>query len=173
MNAKIFIFFVLGLLLTASLSCIMPMPQPPAETPPPPEETGPSYSGAAHREIAQPDRFTLNFKGAYLVFDPQSGTLQIAAEGNVLSYGGDWEVRKIHSYLYHMRLRTWQAFFWQVNTSRKEVFQVRCGTFGSVMGGTSSREPFRVDTVGGAGASEPKQFFIRFVKSHMVYAPGN
>ena len=45
------------------------------------------------------------------------------------SYGGDWEARKVSSYLFHMRLKTWQGFFWQVNTASKRVWRCRNGVF--------------------------------------------
>jgi hypothetical protein len=174
LTAKIFKSSVLALFLAVCLSCLIPVPQPPQEPPPagepPVPEPPPPPAEAAQ---AQPERFTLNFSDAYLVYVPQNGTLQITAQGNVLSYGGDWEVRKVHSYLFHMRLRTWQGFFWQVNTSRREVFRVRGGTFGSVLGGTSARLDLTVDVVGGAGGSEPERFLIKFPESYMVYAPAS
>jgi hypothetical protein len=170
MTAKVIRFLIMALVLTVCSACLAPAP-PPQQEPAPAGDAGPTGSRLPAVEVAAPDRFTLNFTGAYLVYDLQTGTLQIAAEGNVLSYGGDWEVRKVHSYLFHLRLRTWQGFFWQVNTSRKEVFQVRGGTFGSVLGGTSSRLSFRVDVVGGAGGAEPQRFTVRFPRSHLLYAP--
>lgn len=169
MKVKTLGFLVLGAFLAAGLSCLMPAPQPTDEPPAPTPAPGTSLG----REAPAPERFTLNFKEAYLVYDPQTGVLQIAAEGNVLSYGGDWEVRKIHSYLFHFRLRTWREFYWQVNTSRLEVIEVRGGTFGSVMGGADQRMPFRVEKKGGAGAATPQSIKIVFPKSHMVYSPGN
>ena len=84
-----------------------------------------------------PQRFFLDFVDAYLVYEPASGTLQIAAELNVLSYGGDWEVAKLQPYLYHLRLKTWKDFYWKVNTSRKGAWRVKGGTFGE-LGGTET-----------------------------------
>ena len=178
MNARILKVVVLAVFLAAGLACVIPVPQPsesPAPTPPPAEETGPVVTGthAAVREVAAPERFTLNFNDGYLVYDPQTGVLQITAEGNVLSYGGDWQVHKVYSYLFHFRLKTWQSFYWQVNTSRLEVVEVRNGTFGAIAGGTHHEMPFHVDKTGGAGTSTPDRFTIRFPKSHMVYSPGD
>lgn len=171
MTAKIFKSSVLALFLAVCLSCLIPVTQPPAEPPPAGEPEQPPPPAEAAQ--AQPERFTLNFSDAYLVHEPQSGTLQITAQGNVLSYGGDWEARRVKSFLYHIRLKTWQGFFWQVNTSRKEVYRNRGGTFGSVLGGTSTDLPFNVDVVGEAGNAEVKRFIIRFPESYMVYAPAN
>jgi len=172
--------WLLILFLALGLSCIIPMPQPP-EAPPAPEEPAPAPEEEETPALeapqpgvlplAMPKSFTLNFQGAYLVYEPQSGTFQITAEGNVLSYGGDWEVRKVKSYLYHIRQQTWQGLYWQVNTSRKETSRIKGGTFGSVLGGTTTSLPFKVEVVGGAGNAEIKRFIIRFPKSHMVYTP--
>lgn len=118
-----------------------------------------------------PERFFLGFHDAYLVYVPDSGTLQIATVGNVISYGGDWEVRKLKPYLYHMRLRTWRDFFWKVNTSRKSVWQVTGGTFGQ-LNGSDTEKDFRVDVVGGEGEGTPDRFFIRFPKAYLIYVPG-
>lgn len=84
----------------------------------------------------QPKQFFLDFVDAYLVYQPSTGTLQIATELMVLSYGGDWERKQLKPYLYHMRLKTWQGFYWKINTSRKEAYKV-VGTFGT-MGGTET-----------------------------------
>ncbi|OGD12223.1 MAG: hypothetical protein A2Y86_06945 [Candidatus Aminicenantes bacterium RBG_13_62_12] len=176
MNFRFLVRALLLALSAASLSCVIAMP-PPAEQPPPPPAEEPAEDaprlGAPPRGVLnalKPDRFTLNFGDAYLVHDPQSGVLQITAQGNVLSYGSGWTVRKVKSYLYHLRLDTWRDFYWQVNTSRKEVMRVRGGTFGSVLGGSKQSLSVAVDVRGGAGAGEPQQFTLRFPKAYMVYA---
>ena len=121
---------------------------------------------------AEPKRFFIDFSDAYLVYAPGSGTKQIAAEGNVLSYGGDWQVSKLKPYLYHIRLQTWKGFYWKVNTSRKEVYQVSGGTFGQ-LGGTDAKKDFTIDVVGGGGTGEPDRFLIKFPDSYLVYVPGS
>lgn len=164
------------LVLTSVLlfSCITVAP-PPAPEPAPPAEPGPTPAPAPLPRVLQPapQRFFLYLSGAYIVYDPQSGTFQIADEGNVLSYGSDWQVIKLKPYLYHMRLATWQGFFWMVNTSRKEAYKVQGGTFGSVVGGSQSRLGCIVEVVGGGpgGMSEPQRFFLRFKRSDFVYVP--
>lgn len=121
---------------------------------------------------AAPKRFFIEFKDAYLVYAPGSGTKQIVADGSVLSYGGDWQVSKLKSYLYHMRLKTWKGFYWKVNTSRKEVYQVTGGTFGK-LGGNDKKKNFTMDVVGGGGTGTPDRFLIKFPKSYLVYVPGS
>ncbi|MCJ7772422.1 MAG: hypothetical protein MUP22_04735, partial [Desulfobacterales bacterium] len=106
-------------------------------------------------------QFFIDFKDAYLVYAPGNGTKQVVADGSVLSYGGDWQVSKLKPYLYHMRLKTWQGFYWKVNTSRKEVYQVTGGTFGQ-LGGSEKTKNFAVDVVGGRGEETPDRFMIKF-----------
>ncbi len=98
--------------------------------------------GLAHA----PKRFLLRFSDAYLVHQPGTTTLQITAVGNVLSYGKDWQVKQMQPYLYHMRQNVWKGFYWKVNTSRKEVYWVRGGTFGK-LGGQEEVLNITVDVV--------------------------
>ena len=88
-------------------------------------------------DTTNPDRFFLKFKKAYLVFVPSSKTLQITAEGNVLSYGVDWMKCQMQPYLYHIKLNSWNDFYWKINTSRKEAHKVRGGEF-CKLGGSES-----------------------------------
>jgi hypothetical protein len=121
---------------------------------------------------ALPQRFFLDFPDAYLIYVPKSGVLQIVTVGSVLSYGSDWEIKKLKPYLYHMRLKTWKGFFWKVNTSRKKVWSVTGGTFGQ-LGGKDKEKKFTVDVVGGGKAGTPDRFLIRFPKAYLVYVPAN
>ena len=106
------------------------------------------------------------------MYVPGNGTKQIVADGSVLSYGSDWQVRKLKPYLYHMRLKTWRGFYWKVNTSRKEVYQVTGGKFGN-LGGSDKKKNFAVDVVGGGKAGTPDRFMIKFSNSYLVYVMGS
>jgi hypothetical protein len=117
-----------------------------------------------------PQRFMLNFSDAYLVYVPANGNFQIAAVGNVLSYGENWEVAKLRPYLFHVRLKTWKEFFWKVNTSRKEVYEVTGGTYGE-LGGTEKLKDYAMEVVGGAGDSVPERFQIKFPKAYLIHVP--
>jgi hypothetical protein len=120
----------------------------------------------------QPDRFILTFSDAYLVYVPATGTLQVTAESCVLSYGADWEAVALKPYLYHMRLKTWSGFYWKVNTSRREVYKVTGGTFGSLGGSDTKINNIAVEPVGGSDTVAPERFFLRFSDSKLVYVPG-
>lgn len=78
-----------------------------------------------------PERFTLDFVDAYLV-RANDGVLQIATEGNVLSYGSDWEVVELQPYLFQLRQSVWKGFYWQVNTSREIAQRVNDDNFGQL-----------------------------------------
>lgn len=136
-----------------------------------PQEAG--IRGARKLNSDQPDRFFLRFSDAYLVHVPGTSTLQIITENNVLSYGGDWEVVQIYGYLYHMRQRNWQNgdFFWKVNTSRREVYMVRHGTWGQIgpASSTWTISSIGVDNVG--SSMNPSQFFLRLRDAYLVYRP--
>ncbi len=113
-----------------------------------------------------PKSFILHFKDAYLVYEPSSKTLQIAAQRNVLSYGSDWQVVKLKSYLYHLREKFWKGFYWKVNTSRKEVYLIKGGSFGH-FGGKETKLNIGVDVTG--NSISPTRFFLRFHDTHLVY----
>jgi len=118
--------------------------------------------------IKPPDRFMLDFTDAYLVFSNPSKSIQIAAQNSVLSYGSDWEKCQLKPYLYHIRQKFWKGFYWKINTSRKEVYEVTGGTF-CQLGGNEKKLNIRVDVVGGGSAGAPDRFFLRFPKAYLVY----
>lgn len=128
-----------------------------------------SYSLLFSQE-KEPTRFFLDFVDAYLVYEPSSNILQIATEGNVLSYGGDWQKCKMKPYLFHLKQNVWKDFYWKVNTSGKEVYMVKGGTF-CQLGGTEEKLTFTVDVVG--NPENPTRFFIRFGQygAYLVYVP--
>ena len=83
---------------------------------------------------SQPERFFIYFSNAYLIYSTNSSSLQIVGENAVLSYGMDWAKIQMKPYLYHLKLNSWQNFYWQVNTSRKQLYVVRNGQFGTYQG---------------------------------------
>ena len=113
-------------------------------------------------------RFRVTFPQCSLTYVPSSGTLQISANNRVLSYGGDWTVRKIYPYLYHLKLNTWSGFFWMVNTSRKQVFKVTGATFGQ-LGGNQTLQDINVQVVGGANNTQPDRFLLNFTDAYLIY----
>lgn len=115
-----------------------------------------------------PRQLILDFTDAYLVFLNPTKTIQIAAQNTVLSYGGDWEKCQIYPYLYHIRQNFWKSFYWKVNTSKKEVYEVTGGTF-CKLGGNEKKLDIIVDVVGGSDTTPPNRFFLRFKEAHCVY----
>ena len=114
------------------------------------------------------DRFRIDFPQCSLVYVPATNILQIGASGRVLSAGTDWTVRQVYPYLYHLRLNSWSGFYWMVNTSRKEVYRVTNGTFGSI-GGTQTKLNIAVETVGGTGGTVPTRFTLQFTDANLIY----
>ncbi len=132
---------------------------------------GPAAAAAPRPSSAvgmAPKRFMLRFSDAYLVYQVKSKNLQITAQNMVLSYGRDWQVKQLKPYLFHLRQKVWKGFFWKVNTSRKQVYRAKGGTFGR-LGGTESVLNIRVDPVG--GDNNPKRLMLRFSDGSLVYQP--
>ena len=126
------------------------------------------FSQVLAQDINAPQQFLLDFEDAYMVFQPSSKSIQIITEGMVLSYGGDWDKKQLRPYLYHIKQNVWKGFYWQVNTSRKEVSRVRGSEFGQI-GGTSQRLDIIVEVVGGNATSAPDRFVLKFKKANLVY----
>ncbi len=122
--------------------------------------------------LKPPQRFFLDFKDAYLAYVPKTKSIQIIAQLNVLSYGGDWEKCNMKPYLYHLRQKFWKGFYWKVNTSRKEVYRVTGGSF-CKLGGKEQKLNITVDVVGGSNTKPPDRFFLRFPKAYLVYVPSS
>lgn len=117
-----------------------------------------------------PKRFRLDFVDAYLVYSTSSNSIQIATEGNVLSYGSDWQKVKVKPYLYDLKQKSWKDFYWRVNTSRKVVSRYKGTNFGKI--GDKDYEKlgsFTVDVVG--DGMSPTRFLLKFKKAYLVYVP--
>lgn len=112
-----------------------------------------------------PQRFFLDFSDAYLSFRMNTQSIQIIAEKNVLSYGSDWEKCQLKPYLFHIRNKVWKDFYWQVNTSKKEVYKVTGGTFCKI-GGNKQKLPYNVTTSGDFCR-------IYLTKAYLVYVPAS
>ncbi len=93
-----------------------------------------------------PTRFLLRFNDAHLIHQVGQSGLQIATQGNALSYGKDWQVRQLKPYLFHLKQKAWKNFYWKVNTSRKKAYRVKGGQFGK-MGGQETKMDMIVDPV--------------------------
>jgi hypothetical protein len=117
-----------------------------------------------------PQRFLLDFNEARLVYKPATKTTQIITGNKVLSYCNDWEKCQLQPYLYHFREKFWQGFYWQVNTSRREVHKVTGGSFCKI-GGSKQKLDITVDVIGGSNTSAPETIFLRFKNARLVYIP--
>jgi hypothetical protein len=115
-----------------------------------------------------PKQLMLDFTDAYLVFTNPAKSIQIAAQNMVLSYGSDWEKCQLKPYLYHIRQNFWKGFYWKVNTSKKEVYEVTGGTF-CKLGGSEKKLNIKVDVVGGSSTTPPDRFMLRFSEARLVY----
>ncbi|MEM1324396.1 MAG: hypothetical protein AAGI23_00500 [Bacteroidota bacterium] len=112
-------------------------------------------------------RFFLRFDKAYLVHSVTNNSTQVTAH-NPLTYGEDWQVKKLKNYLFHIKQKQWNGFFWAVNTSRKEVYLVRDGQFGS-LGGTQNKRNIKVEPY--PNGSNPTRFQLFFDNFYIVHAP--
>ena len=76
-----------------------------------------------------PQRFFIRFGEADLFFDPVARDLRLAAAGMTLSPCDDWEACSLKNYLFHVRLKTWQGFYWKINTERMGAWKTTGGDF--------------------------------------------
>jgi hypothetical protein len=110
-----------------------------------------------------PKRFLLHFKNAYLGYIKSSKSIQIIAEKNVLSYGGDWQKCQLTPTLFHLRENFWKGFYWEVNTAQKVVYRVKGGSF-CKGGGTKEKLNMTVKVTG-------DYFYLYFSTAYLVYVP--
>jgi hypothetical protein len=121
--------------------------------------------------VKAPKSFMLDFSDAYIVYVPGSKGLQISAQGNVLSYGSDWQKCNLKPYLYHLRHEFSQTYYWKVNTSRREAYFVSGGIY-CQLGGLETKLGVVVDVVGGVDDKAPERFFVRLPAARIIYHPG-
>ena len=146
-----------------------PVPKPVVKEP---ATIKPAVQTAIAQVITAPQQFFLDFEDAYMVFQPSSNSIQIITEGMVLSYGGDWDKNQLRPYLYHIKQNVWKDFYWQVNTSRKEVYRIRGSEFGEI-GGTRQKLDVIVEVVGGSDTTPPDRFLLKFKRASLVYVPAS
>ena len=115
-----------------------------------------------------PTKVRLNFNETTITYEPGQGGPQVLAGNHVLSYGDDWDVREVRSYLYHVRYTYWDDFYWKVNTSRESVYRVEGGTFGR-LGGTETSANFDVSVRG--STDDPSRFTVSIPNARWLYAP--
>jgi hypothetical protein len=77
------------------------------------------------------DGFLLTFSNAFLTYEPGSGDPQGALGNLVIDYGSEWETVQMKDFLYQMRKPHWDNMFWEVNTSHREVYQVKTAPSGA------------------------------------------
>ena len=114
-----------------------------------------------------PTRFFVDFNDMNIVFSPNGGNPQISVGDKVLSYGGDWQVKKLKPYLFHLKQKFWKGFFYKISSSRKVALKVTGGTFGK-LGGKSSALKAKVTTVGGGNI---RVSFLKSASPYMVVVP--
>jgi len=117
----------------------------------------------------KPESFQIKFNNSYLIYIPAKDTLQLAAEGHVLSYGESWIVKGLKPYLFHLKHKNWN-YIWQINTSRREVHKITNGHFGS-LGGDKKRISVGVEVTEDEKSQSPLSFIIRFSDTRMIYKP--
>ena len=72
-----------------------------------------------------PTRFVLHFSNASLVYTPASKNLNLAAEGDVLTYGKEWKKCNVNHATYHFKQNSWENIYWSVNTDNSIAHRIR------------------------------------------------
>jgi hypothetical protein len=124
--------------LTRRLRCVSRSGNAPVVGPIKP--AGPASAVRPLRVIRTPKSFSLQLTGAYLIITKSTRSIQVAAEGAVLSYGDDWLKCRVTPTLFHIKQKFWKNFFWAVDTTHNVVFKVESGSF-CKEGGYSIRLP--------------------------------
>lgn len=115
------------------------------------------------------DGFHLKFSESFLTYEPNGAGPQVAVEKFVVDYGKEWEVIQMKDFLYQLRKPHWNDMFWEVNTSRREVYRVENGTFGEY-GGQETTLDIVVDPTG--SPENPERFQLRFPEADLWHVIG-
>jgi hypothetical protein len=110
-----------------------------------------------------PRQFILDFKDIYLAYKKSFDSLRVVRDSDVLSHSGNWRKCRVKPHLYHIRQESWEGFFWEIDTGKKEVYKVTGGDF-CVPGGSKEKIPGTVEERGDF-------FYIRFPDTSLVYTP--
>lgn len=90
-----------------------------------------------------PSKVVLNLSDARLRYEIASGKLELKTAGDQIAYIPFWNVARIQAHIYQFKYNTWQDFFWEVDTFKKEVKKITGGFFGKE-GGTQTPIPLTV-----------------------------
>ena len=123
--------------------------------------------GSAEPEI---NRMDLDFQGnAALIINTSGKTASFTfmfADDAIPDANNEWRFRKLKPYLFNIKHRNWQHHY-QINTSRKEIYRVTGGKFGSMGGRLETIGNVSVDTTGGGGA--PGIIYLYFARAGISY----
>jgi hypothetical protein len=86
-------------------------------------------------KTAPPMRFVLNLADTRLEYEPAAGKFRIQAFGNQFAYTPFWKIIRPKPHLFQLKHQTWEDFYWEVDTFKKEVHQVTGGSFGQTDSG--------------------------------------
>ena len=121
----------------------------------------------AYCGTSMPSRFFIDVDSINIVFSQQEpNKVQISIGDKVVSYGQDWEVKKLKPNLFQLRQQNWKDFFFQV-TDHHKVQKISGGTFGQ-LGGKQAYLRARVKAVGGSNTCVT---FSRLARPYIVVSP--
>lgn len=106
-------------------------------------------------------------ENVYLTYENAGATLSISHGGNLLSSGENWEIRRLQPYLYHLRHNSWTDFYWKVNTSRKQVYEMTGGRFGYLGGAEGTLEDITVQVEGERPDWSHRSFTLAFPLAYL------
>jgi hypothetical protein len=120
-----------------------------------------------------PAKFFLDLNDASLLYGPSAGCRLLGPEGVALGGSEEWEVCRVKPFLCHVRRRDWDHAFWQVNTVRREVIEIREGIFCSLSACKRRSLDLAVETEAAGSAVEAGGFLIRIPRATLVCAPAD
>lgn len=123
------------------------------------------------KEIKQ---FFLRFNDAYLIhsFENNRKITQLIASDRVLAREDALDVKQLKDFLFQVKPKRLNTYFWQVNTSRSSVELIRGANFGSIPSANATRSTENeIEVSAKPNGNKPSQFKIAFKDFYLVYAP--
>jgi tetratricopeptide (TPR) repeat protein len=118
------------------------------------------------RADAAADGFIIDIFGANIVYTPKDNSVELTGAGLPLAARSDWEVRVLLPDVFRLKHKRWAGFFWEVDATRRSVYEVR----GKTLYEDGERKELAGIFVDACGKAAPEKVYLRFLRTRLRYS---